>query len=225
MIRIENRGKKAEIVIYEDIGDVWGGATAKTFADDLKKLGDVGEINVRINSGGGNVFDGIAIYNSLKRHPARVVVDVDGLAASIASVVAMAGDEIRMADNALMMIHDPWIMTAGSAADLRNTAETLDKVREVLLDTYEGRTRRDREEISGMMAAETWMTSAEAVEAGFADAATEELAIAAHVDIKRFKNAPQSLAQLVKPAKPENGARKLMNAKLAQTLRHHNILR
>ena len=98
-------------------------------------------------------------------------------------------------------------------------------MREALLDTYEGRTQRDREVISSMMAAETWMTSAEAVEAGFADAATEELAIAAHVDIKRFKNAPQSLAQLVKPAKPENGDRKVMNAKLAQTLRHYNILR
>ena len=151
------KNQKAEILIYEDIGDYWSGVTAKGFNDELKALGDISEINVRLNSGGGNVFDGIAIYNTLKNHKAKVNIHIDGLAASIASIVAMAGDTISMAKNGFMMIHDPWIMTAGTAQDLRKTADTIDGVREQLLDTYIRRTGGDREQISDMMSAETWM--------------------------------------------------------------------
>jgi ATP-dependent Clp protease protease subunit len=90
------------------VGEGWfGGMSAKTFVTELQKLGKVDVINLHINSPGGSVFDGVAIYNSLKSHPARIEVDVDALAASIASVIAMAGDEIRIAENAMMMIHDP----------------------------------------------------------------------------------------------------------------------
>ena len=105
---IKCKGTMADILIYEDIGDGWlGGISAKTFADELKKLKNLTQLNVRINSPGGAVFDGLAIYNTLKKHKANVTVSIDGLAASIASVIAMAGDQITMAENALMMIHDP----------------------------------------------------------------------------------------------------------------------
>lgn len=213
-----------EILIYDDIGGFLSEVTAKTFTDELKSLGGVTEINVRINSGGGNVFDGVAIYNSLKRHAARVVVDIDGLAASIASIVAMAGDEIRMADNAMLMIHDPWIMTMGSADELRDTAGTLDKIRDVLLDTYVDRASADRETISQMMTDETWMNSSEAIDHGFVDVVTDDLAIAAHCDKKRFRNAPAELDEIIVPEKVHLSASvKQIHAKTAQILRRNKL--
>ena len=97
-------GGVAELTIYDEIGSY--GVPAKTFIDEMKSLGDISELTLRINSPGGSVFDGIAIYNALKRHPAKVIVTVEGLAASIASVILCAGDEVVMPKNALIMIHD-----------------------------------------------------------------------------------------------------------------------
>ena len=215
------KNQKAEILIYEDIGDYWSGVTAKGFNDEIKALGDISEINVRLNSGGGNVFDGIAIYNSLKSHKAKVNVHIDGLAASIASIVAMAGDTIRMAKNGFIMIHDPWIMTAGTAEDLRKTADTIDGVREQLLDTYIRRTGGDREQISDMMSAETWMNSDEAMKNGFVDSVTEDLALAASCDIKRFRNAPAGLN--AKTGKSMHI--KQMEAKISKTLSKMRLIK
>ena len=215
------KNQKAEILIYEDIGDYWSGVTAKGFNDELKALGDIREINVRINSGGGNVFDGIAIYNSLKNHKATVNIHIDGLAASIASIVAMAGDTISMAKNGFIMIHDPWIMTAGTAEDLRKTADTIDGVREQLLDTYIRRTGGDREQISDMMSAETWMNSDEAMKNGFVDNVTEDLALAASCDIKRFRNAPAGLN--VKAEKSMHIRQ--MEAKISKTLSKMRLIK
>lgn len=193
--------KKAEVLIYEDIGDSWfGGMSAKRFAEDLAKLGKLDEINVRINSPGGSVFDGIAIYNTLRSNGARVVVDVDGLAASIASVIAMAGDTRRAAANSMFMIHDPWIMTAGTAADLREQAELLDKIRGTLLDTYVRRTGADETTLSDMMREETWFTADEAKELGFVSEITDELKIAAGYSpeiMAKYKHVPESLRNLV----------------------------
>ena len=215
------KNQKAEILIYEDIGDYWSGVTAKGFNDELKALGDISEINVRLNSGGGNVFDGIAIYNTLKNHKAKVNIHIDGLAASIASIVAMAGDTISMAKNGFMMIHDPWIMTAGTAEDLRKTADTIDGVREQLLDTYIRRTGGDREQISDMMSAETWMNSDEAMKNGFVDSVTEDLALAASCDIKRFRNAPAGLN--AKTGKSMHI--KQMEAKISKTLSKMRLIK
>lgn len=176
MIKVQAReNSSAEILIYEPIGaDFFGsGLTARRFIADLERLGDVKDILVRINSPGGEVFDGFAIYNALKNHPAQVHVQIDGLAASIASIIAMSGDLITMGDGAMMMIHNPWTIAIGDSDDMRKTADMLDKVSEGLLDAYESRTGVARDEIKTMLAAETWFTAAEAIENGFADERTE----------------------------------------------------
>jgi len=186
--------KKAEITIYQEIGGYWDGVSAKQFAEELKALGDIDEINLRMNSPGGEVFEGITIYNVLKQHKARVIVDIDGLAASIASVIVMAGDEIRMADNALMMIHDAWGFAMGTADDMRKTANTMDKVNGTIISTYAKRTSREEAEIVDMMHAETWMTAKEAKENGFIDEITDAMEMAAHFDLDKFKyrNTPKN---------------------------------
>lgn len=202
------KDKSADVFLYEEIGDGWmGGISAKRFADELNALGKLDTLNVYINSPGGSVFDGNAIFNTLKRNSARVVVSIDGLAASIASIIAMAGDEISMAANSMMMIHDPWTLVAGSAADLRATADMMDKVRETLLNTYADRTGFDSGKISDMMAAETWMTADEAIAMGFADKKTEELKMAAHFDLSRFKKAPKLAASVAGPVPSEPSIR------------------
>ena len=169
-------GGAAEVLIYEEIG-AWG-ISAKEFASDLKELGAVSEITLRINSPGGSVFDGNAIFNQLKQHKAKVTAHIDGLAASMASVIAMAADHIVMPENALMMIHNPWTVSIGNAEELRKDADLLDTIKRTLLTAY-GRSAMTDEELSSMMDAETWLTGADAVEMGFADEMEEEVAMAA----------------------------------------------
>lgn len=173
--------KVGELVLYGPISSTswWDDeVTPKQFADDLKALGDIDELRVYINSGGGDVFAGQAIYSMLRRHSARKIVYVDGLAASIASVIAMAGDKVTMPRNAMMMIHNPWSWGYGNAEEFRKMADDLDKIRESLIATYEDKTGQAREKIIELMDAETWMTAEEAVELGFADEveATNEVA-------------------------------------------------
>jgi ATP-dependent Clp protease protease subunit len=204
-IRFVNRGAKTgEIWLYDQVGEgFFGGMSAKQFNDELNKLGKVDTINLRINSPGGSVFDGVAIYNTLKRHPARLEVDVDGIAASIASVIAMAGDEIRMAGNAMMMIHDPYGVSMGSADEMRKTADLLDQIKTVIVSTYAKRTGELDGVIAQMMADETWMTAAEAQQLGFSDTTTEEQRIAAayDFDFSKFKHPPKSLTGGATPAR------------------------
>lgn len=197
MIRVVAKGKKkAEVLIYEQIGkDFWDGSgvTAKGFVEDLAKLGELDEITVRINSPGGSVSDGIAIYNALKQNPAKVTVHVDAAAYSIASVIAMAGDQILMAANAMMMIHDPWSIVVGNADEMRRAASILDINAGVLASTYAARTGKSVDEIRELMKAETWMTAQQAVEMGFADEAMEALPMAASFDLSRFRNVPDAV--------------------------------
>ena len=219
--RIRNAGPKtAEVWLYDVIGDSWfGGISARQFADDIKGLGTVDKILLRVNSEGGDVFDGIAMYNVLKRHPARVEADIDGMAASIASVIVMAADEIRMADNAMLMIHDPWAGAVGDAAQLRDLANRLDQVKDNLIGTYAARTGIDRERLADWMAAETWFTAADAVEAGFATSVTPALQIAACADLTRFRNVPATLrARMQEPAGADRRA-DMTRAKLADIQR------
>lgn len=199
--RVRMAGSKAaEIFLYDEIGGgFFGGISAKQFADDLKDLGKVDTINVRINSPGGDVFEGIAIFNQLKRHPANVIIDIDGLAASIASIVAMAGDQINMAKNAMIMIHEPFAISAGTAADFRRQADLMDTVKGTLVKTYADRTGMDEGELSDLLAAETWMTAEDAKANGFVDTVTEDLQMAARFDLSHFRNPPKNLAR----AKPQ----------------------
>jgi ATP-dependent protease ClpP protease subunit len=179
MIKVMARGQKsAEVLIYDPIGADWfgNGVTAKRFRDDLEAMGDVAEITVRINSPGGEVFDGLTIYNTLKEHPAKVTVHVDGLAASIASVIAMAGDRIVMGEGAMFMVHSPWTVAMGNADNMRATADMLDKVEVGLVDAYVSRTGKARAAVQKWMEGETWFTRDEAIAAGLA---TEIAAITA----------------------------------------------
>ncbi len=161
-----NKSTEAEISIYDQIGG-WG-ITANEFIHQLKELGDVDTINLRIASGGGSIVEGNTIFNALKRHSARVVTHIDSLAASMASVIAMAGDEIRMAENALLMIHNPWTASIGGAEQLRKDADLLDKMEANIRASY-ARSTLSAEELDKAMAAETFYTAEEAKEFGFID--------------------------------------------------------
>jgi len=168
-IDVNMKAGEIDITIYDVIGDgFFGGTSPREIMDALRKTPDARRINVFINSPGGSVFDAATIYNMLHQHKAHVTVHVDGLAASAASLVAMAGDDIIMAENAMMMIHDPWTITMGSAADIRKDADMLEKIEGTLVATYAARTGKTQKSIAAMMEAETWMTADEAVDMGFA---------------------------------------------------------
>lgn len=170
---------KAEIILYAGIGQDWWGdgsmISAKQFSDELKKLdASVDEITVRINSPGGDVFDGVAIYNRLKQHKAKVTVYIDGLAASIASIIALAGDEIYIGEGALYMVHLPWTFAYGNRMELDNTVSRLLDVEEQMISIYAKKSGLERSEIKSLLEAETWMGADEAVEKGFVTAKAEE---------------------------------------------------
>lgn len=186
---IKAAGTSAEISIYDEIGG-WG-ISAKEFADDLKALKGIKDITLRINSPGGSVFDGMAIFNLIKAHDAQITVMVDGLAASMASIIAMAGDLIVMPENSMMMIHNPWTMAWGDAAELRKNAELLDKIKSAMISAYVNKTGLSEDEIATYMDEETWLTGKEAVELGFADESTEPVEMAAKFDLSKFVNTPQ----------------------------------
>lgn len=159
-------GTVADIMIYDEIG--YFGVSANDFVRDLKALSS-DKIELHISSPGGEVFDGMAIYAALKAHPAEVHVVVDSLAASIASVIAMAGDRVTMAKNATMMIHDGHGMAVGNAADMRTLADLLDKTSDNIASVYAERAGGTAETWRAHMRAETWYTAEEAVKAGLAD--------------------------------------------------------
>lgn len=198
--------KVGELMLYGSISDFswWGDeVTPKQFKEDLDALGDIDVLKVFINSGGGDAFAGQAIHSMLKRHKAQVNVYVDGLAASIASVIAMAGDKVIMPRNAMMMIHNPWTWGFGDARAFREIADRLDKIRESLVVVYEGKSGMERERIIELLDAETWMTADEAVEMGFADEIEESKPVAASIadgrlvvngqqfDLSRYRNPPK----------------------------------
>lgn len=189
---IHNRGGgTAEIHIFDEIGT--DGTTAKIFADELRAIGNVSRITLKINSPGGSVFDGNAIYNTLIKHKASVHVEIEGIALSMGSVIAMAGDHISMAENALMMIHNTWGSAVGDAAELRKTADILDKTKESIMSAYVRKTGKSYKEISALMDDETWFTAEEALEQGFVDEVTDQLEIAASFDPTKFTNVPDNI--------------------------------
>lgn len=171
-------GKNLELLVYGEIGD-WGGEVkSRDFAEKLRAI-DTDEIDVRINSNGGNVFTAQAIYSSLKRHPAHINVYIDGIAASAATIIAMAGDTIYMPENAMMMVHQPLVAVYGNADELRDMADILDKVRDTLVAVYRDKTGLDDDTIIQLMQDETYMTATDAKEWGFVDEVIPALKIAA----------------------------------------------
>jgi HK97 family phage portal protein len=206
-LALAGEGKPAPtLYLYDIFGlDLLGGITARQVVADLQALGDAPEIEVRLNSPGGDVFEGIAVHNALARHPGRVVVHVDGLAASIASLVAMGGDEIRIAENAMVMVHPPWALFAGDAAEMRREADTLDKAWTAMLATYAARTGRRPATLAKQVAdagGEWWMTAEEAVASGFADRTERNEKAAAVFGLERFRHVPASLAAAARDAVP-----------------------
>lgn len=199
-------GKTGELTLYGEISDVswWDDeVTPKQFKEDMDALGEIDTLNVYINSPGGDVFAGQTIYSMLKRHKAQVNVYVDGLAASIASLIAMAGDKVIMPENAMMMIHSPWTFAVGNAQDFRKLADDMDKIRDSMITAYESRSALTTEEITKIMDAETWLSAEDCLEYGFADEIGKAKQVAACVGEKyfaRYKNAPQ---ELLKPDEPD----------------------
>jgi ATP-dependent Clp protease protease subunit len=157
-----------ELYLYDGIGDaMWGMIDAATVMADLGKMAGR-RVTLRISSPGGSVDEGRAIYNALKRHQGGVDVVVDSSAYSIASYIAMAGDRVVMAKNAMMMLHNPWTMAFGDSNELRKTADVLDKYRDSIIDAYTDKSKKDRKKMMAILDAETWYTAQEAVDAGFA---------------------------------------------------------
>ncbi|MDD9246568.1 Clp protease ClpP [Enterobacter soli] len=197
-IKASAAGGAADIHIYDEIG-YWG-ITAKKFVSDLKAISDATSINLHINSPGGDVFDGIAIYNALKGLGIPITAYVDGLAASMASVIAMVGNPVIMPANAMMMIHKPWGASSGDANAMRDYADLLDKVESVLIPAYVEKTGKTPEAVAAMLEDETWLTGAECVAHGFADQVTESVRAMACIESKRieeFEHMPESLKGMI----------------------------
>lgn len=176
------------IDIYDEIG--WFGVTAKDFRQRLLRAGD---ITLRINSPGGDVFEGIGIFNDLVEHDGHVRVEVTGMAASIASIIAMGGDEIVIADNAFFMIHNAWTWGIGNRHELRKLSDTLEKIDGALAKTYASRTKAGIRSIKQMMDDETWMTADEAVDLGFAHAKIGDSGAKAKFDVSVYSDVPEAL--------------------------------
>ncbi len=191
--RIENRDDSVtEVWVYDEIG--WFGITASEFIQDLQAI-DTPRIELHLNSPGGEVFDGIAIYSTLRQHDAEVHTIIDSLAASIASVIAMAGDEITITPNGTMMIHDGMGLAVGNAKDHREMADLLDKVSDNIASVYAERTGGTVDEWRALMRDETWFSADEALEAKLVDrVATGPDTPAAEFDISFLTDAPPAVA-------------------------------
>lgn len=203
--------KEATLYLYDAIvaddltAEWWGGVSAPAFVRDVAALDGIDVIHLRINSPGGDVFGGRAMEQALRETKAKVIAHIDGYAASAASYVALAADEVVMAPGAMIMIHKAWTVAYGNSNDLLQTAALLDKIDGTLADTYVRETGADRQQVLDWMAAETWFTAEEAVAAGFADSIAEgsKAAAAATFDLSAYANAPAAAKAAVKPPTAE----------------------
>ncbi|MDJ0806443.1 MAG: Clp protease ClpP [Gammaproteobacteria bacterium] len=201
-----------ELMIYEDIGEDWfgEGVTAKSVQAQLADFD--GDLTIRVNSYGGDVFQGHAIYNLIKGYDkGEVTVFVDGIAASAASIIAMAGDKVLMPLNAMLMIHDPWTIAIGNSDELLKTAETLDQIKQTIVNVYKDKTGMEDEEISNMMTEETWLDADQAAEFGFAVKDEEHNATLNKLQAKQWINKTPEIEdqepQEPKKEYPNNAAR------------------
>lgn len=211
----------AGVMHIDDVIDSWGGwwgISAKEFNAALSELGDVDEITLHINSPGGEVFEGVAILNSLRRHKATVTAVVDGLAASAASFVAVGVDRLVMGRNTELMIHDAWGITIGPAADHRAMTERLDKLSDNIASMYADKAGGDLAHWREAMLAETWYTADEAVDAGLADEVeggpSDEI-VANAFDLSVFKHAGRNAAGPPRRREPAESAPSAAAARFA----------
>jgi ATP-dependent Clp protease protease subunit len=198
---VDTSSGQSEVLIYDVIG--WPYVDAGEFTREFKSIKSK-EITVGINSPGGDVFDGTAIYNVIKDHPAKVTTRIDGVAASMASIIALAGDEIQIASNAYYMIHNPWSMAIGDYRDFENESGLLRRIANTLAETYSERTGQKLDAVQQMMDNETWIIGKELVEQGFADKVIGE-GKKASFDLSMYANTPKDIkSETVKtPVKTE----------------------
>ncbi len=191
---------KNEILIMDIIGkDMFGaGITAPNIKDQLDSF-DGSDITVRVNSPGGDVFEGLTIFNLLDQYAGNVTVMIDGYAASIASVIALAGDERKISENAMFMLHNPFTFAVGDASDMRKQADLLDKVKDSLITTYHSKTGMDGGELSDIMDAETWWDAEQSKANGFATSIIEPKSKLSNIAACRWINKAPEVEELVKP--------------------------
>jgi ATP-dependent Clp endopeptidase proteolytic subunit ClpP len=183
---IQNKaGETADVYIFDEVGMY--GVTAQDFIGEIKDLKDT-PINLRINSLGGDVFNGMAIYNVIKKRESRTTVYIEGIAASVATIIALGADEVVMSENSLFMIHNAWGGTMGDSKDMRKSADTLDKISNELTEIYMKKTGLSYDRITEMMDEETWLSAEEAYEFGFVDTISDSIKVAAKYDVSKFKN-------------------------------------
>ena len=193
--------KSAELILYGSIGsdEYWDDISDKAFKQDIENLGDVENITLHINSPGGSVFSAVAIANTLKNHKAKITANIDGLAASAATIITSACDTVRMPKNALFMVHNPITFAYGNNQDMQKKLEMLNKVKNSIIETYLNKAKTDKETLSELMDNETWMSAEEAKEYGFVDEILDESVEKEVIenkliinnmafDISRFKN-------------------------------------
>jgi len=178
-------GKSTDIHIYDEIGV--HGVTAKSFLEDLKGLKGK-DITVHINSTGGDVFQGQAIYTALKNYSGKVTVKIEGLAASMATIIALAADKVEMTSNSLFMIHSPMSNVFGNKSQMRKQINALEKVETTMLSVYKAKTNISEDEIEQMMARETWLSAHEALELGFVDEVLGAVKVVARYDLSGYQN-------------------------------------
>lgn len=189
-----------EIIIYGDIGDYWWGSTSAKDVEQTLKSVTTDTIHVHINSPGGDAFEGIAIYNQLKNHSAKIIIHIDGLAASAASVVAMSADELVMSTGSMLMIHEASVLAAGTKKELKSWVNALEGLDKSLADIYMTRFKGERSEIEAFIENETWFTADEAVTVGLADK-LNEVDETVPVDPEDFKNSVLARFKKAPPAK------------------------
>lgn len=196
--QIKNKSEGvADISLHDEIG-IWG-VSAKDFINDLRSHKGVNTINLSIHSPGGNMLDGLAMYNALKGADAKIFGKVEGIAASAASLVLMAADVIEMPEDSYLMIHNPWGGAFGESDDLRDYADVMDKLKGSAINIYSKKTNISNEEISDMMDDATWMNATEAHEKGFIDTISDAIDVAAKVSVfnKYFKEMPVNHADKI----------------------------
>ena len=187
-INAKQTDKFVDVYLYDEVGSY--GVSAKDFVEDIKLLKGK-DIYLHINCVGGEVFDGMAIYNTLKKYKGKVIAYVEGIAASMGSVIPLAADEIIMSENSLYMIHNAWGGAMGEAKDMRKTATLLDKLSSEIANIYSKKTNLPLSQIEEMMDEETWFNSEEALQYGFIDRISDAVMVAAKYDITKFKNKTQ----------------------------------
>lgn len=174
-----------DIYIFDEIGAY--GLNAQSFIDEIKPFKN-SALNIHINCVGGDVFDGMAIYNVIKKRTAETTVYIEGIAASMGSVIALAADNVVMAENSLFMIHNAWGGAMGEAKEMKKTAKLLDKISGEIADIYVKKTNLPYNKVQEMMDEETWLNADEAYELGFIDSISDAIKVAAKYDVSKFKN-------------------------------------